>query len=126
MKTIQLYLLAEKPPYLNGKRIRFIGLLIYLDYMRIYCGSVMDKAPLEVILFGVLKGLEFLKQQVNIEVFVEEKKVIDQVNKQHTYSGVFNKIINKYPRISWNLYDYNDPKGIFLYNELNKRSSFKL
>jgi len=93
--------------------------------MRIYCGSVMDKVPLEVILFGVLKGLEFLKQQVIIEVFVEDRKVIDLVNQQHTYSGIFNKIINKFPRISWNLFDYNDPKGIFLYNELNKRSSTK-
>lgn len=118
MKNVQLYLVAEKPPFTNGKGIRFVGLFVYNgEHLRLFSGNIHRKDYNDAVIFGVLQGMEILKEKVNIDLFTDDKKVIDTLNASY-YSGLKQKL-EKYPgKLTWDLFKPNDPKGIFVLNEL--------
>ncbi|KJS23160.1 MAG: hypothetical protein VR72_03065 [Clostridiaceae bacterium BRH_c20a] len=118
MKDLKLYVVAEKLPYLNCKRTRFVGLLVYNEeYLRLYSGAILGCNSEEAVIFGVLKGMELLKEKVNIDFLTDDQKVIDTLNKSF-YSGLKQKL-DRYPgKLTCKLFSSNDPKGIFVLNEL--------
>lgn len=64
MKTVQLYIVAQKPPYFNAKgtRIRYVGLLVYNgEHLRLFYGSTIGQDSKDAVFLGVIKGMEILK-----------------------------------------------------------------
>ncbi|MDK2824085.1 MAG: hypothetical protein PWQ67_1922 [Clostridia bacterium] len=68
MKTVQLYVVAKISPFLKGKRTRFVGLFVYEQYLRLYSGTILGHNSVEAVFFGVIKVMELLKENDNIQL----------------------------------------------------------
>jgi len=120
MKTVQLYIVVEKSLYRKKENTRFVGLFVFNEeYLRFYSGTINGSNYINAVFLGIIKGMEMLKEKVNLQILTDDKKILDTLDK-NSYLGLRQKL-NKYPgKLTWELFSPSDPKGIFILNELQK------
>jgi len=116
------YISAEKPPYQKGGMGKYVGILFYNNYLRLYSGRISCNNQVDCILYGILKGKELLKQPVDIEILTDIPQVLDYINNSMNYSAPLQKIRKYSGTITWKKIENNDSIGTFLQIILNNHN----
>lgn len=120
----RLYITAEIPPYQIGGMGRYIRILFYDNYLRIYSGRLSCESILNCVLYGVLMGKELLKYPVDILILTDISEVLDYIKIENKYSAALQKIKKHPGKIAWGKIGRKDLIGIFLHLLRNQNNSF--